>query len=60
MGREPVNNAKILERAGVPPVSARLRSLRVAVLGHVLRRQQNSPVKNMAFDRFLKPRQASG
>eukprot|EP00969_Alexandrium_andersonii_P237710 10493063-Alexandrium_andersonii.AAC.1 len=25
MEREPVNNAKILDRAGAPPVSARLR-----------------------------------
>eukprot|EP00969_Alexandrium_andersonii_P158412 6998493-Alexandrium_andersonii.AAC.1 len=60
MQKEPTNNLKILDRAGIPPVSAQLRSFRIAVLGHVLQRPQSSPVKNMAFDRLLKPMQASG
>eukprot|EP00969_Alexandrium_andersonii_P129601 5728556-Alexandrium_andersonii.AAC.1 len=60
MDRPPIRNIKMSNSYGGYTIESRVKSLQLLALGHVWRRDMHSPVRNLAMDRFFKPRTLAG
>eukprot|EP00969_Alexandrium_andersonii_P066847 2947398-Alexandrium_andersonii.AAC.1 len=60
MGRVPVTNREVLQQAGMAHLRQYVWEQQILTLGHMFRRPADSPVRNLAMDRFLNVRRLSG
>ena len=60
IGEEAVTNQQVAHRAGAKPLSAELNKLRYKLLGHVLRRSGEDPLRATTYDRFGQPKAIGG
>eukprot|EP00969_Alexandrium_andersonii_P167244 7392749-Alexandrium_andersonii.AAC.1 len=60
LGVRPVTNLEVLEKSPFPPARILIRRLQAKYMGHLLRRPQDDPIRNLVFDRHLGARTLGG